>query len=555
VNGFAYTHDPRREVFRDRPMILYRPFQEEGLLEIIRAINNEDLFIEKSRDMGASWLCLLAFEWAWHFHSSMSFLLGSRVEDYVDKSDNPKALFWKIDFLHRHLPSWLMPPGYDDSCRSRLHMLNPFNGSVIDGESTTKNFARGDRRSGILCDEFAMVEQGHGIISSVADATDCCIYNSTPQGVGNAHDSLRHTAIKKLRFHWSEHPEKSHGMYTTDEEGNLKVLKPDGYPDDYKPILDGKLRSPAYDYQESRLGPRKMAQEWDIDYLGSGYQFFRAAAVQEAIHRFARAPILVGDLEYDDLTAGPIRFREDPCGRLQLWCQLDKEGNILCDHSIVVGSDVSAGTGASNSCLCAYDVVTNEKLLEYANPYIRPEQFAKQAVAICRWLRKALLIWESNGPGRQFGSRVVELGYGYIYCRRQEEAISKKVKGDIPGWASTQQGKLVLMGEYRAAVENFKVVNRSKIALEVTLEYIFDGKGGVEHSRANSNDDPTGARSNHGDRVMADALAWHSMSTRRSVPPPKKPEAPVGSLAWRMKMREAMKPKPGRELLVCEGWG
>jgi hypothetical protein len=535
-------------------MILY-PFQVEGLLEIIRAINSHDLFIEKSRDMGASWLCLLGFEWAWHFHPSMKFLLGSRVEEYVDKANNPKALFWKIDFLHQHLPRWLMPPGYDESCRASKHMLNPFNNSVIDGESTTKNFARGDRRSGIMCDEFAAVEQGHGIIASVADATACTIYNSTPQGVGNAHESLRHTAIKKLRFHWSEHPEKSRGMYTTDEDGNLKVLKPDGYPDDYKPILDGKLRSPAYDRQESRLGRRKMAQEWDIDYEGSGHQFFSAPAIQENIRKFARSALLVGDLEYDSQTAEPIRFREDPDGHLQLWCLLGKDGNFTSDHKIVEGADVSLGTGSSNSALCVYDAATNEKLAEYANPYIRPEDLARQAVALARWMNKALIIWESNGPGRNFGARVIDLGYGNIYYRRREEAISREVT-EIPGWPATKESKRFLFEEYRAALEKFLCVNRSKVALEETLEYVHDNAGGVEHARARDKSDPTGARANHGDRAGADALAWRGMTERRrGVPKPEKRKAPYGSLAWRMKMREAEKPPAGRELLHSEGWG
>jgi hypothetical protein len=111
------------------------------------------------------------------------------------------------------------------------------------------------------------------------------------------------------------------------------------------------------------------------------------------------------------------------------------------------------------------------------------------------------------------------------------------------------------MGDYRDAIEKFACVNRSKVALEETLEYIHDNKGGVSHSRENDKDDPTGAKGNHGDRVIADALAWRGMTERRSIPKPIKPEPPIGSLAWRMKMREARKPRPGRELLHVDGWG
>ena len=77
-----------------------------------------------------------------------SFLLVSRVQDYVDKPGNPKALFWKIDFLLNNFPPWLKPRGYREANHRRLlHIENPENGSVIDGESTTGNVSRGDRRT------------------------------------------------------------------------------------------------------------------------------------------------------------------------------------------------------------------------------------------------------------------------------------------------------------------------------------------------------------------------------------------------------------------------
>ncbi len=575
ISGFGYTYDTRREPFTTLPFILY-PFQEKGLLTILEAIGHHDLLIEKSRDMGASWLCCLAYEWMWHFASRLSapsFLMGSRDATYVDNSANPKSLFWKIDFFHDHLPKWLMPPGFKYSeHRRKMHLTNPANHAVIDGESTTKNFARGDRRISILLDEFAADKDGASVMPSTLRATNSRIFNSTPQGINNTYYDIAQTNIKRLRFHWSEHPEKQKGMYSTNDDGTLRIIDEEFYPAEYRPILDGKLRSIEYDIDESRSEstPRMMAQEWEIDYLGSGEQFFLPASIQEAISRFVKPPVLIGDLEYDSTTAEPIEFRESPQGRIKLWGLLDKNGNLPRDHKYVLGCDVSAGTGASNSVGCAYDVKTNEKVLEYVNPYIRPEEFAKQMVAIARWLscdnRKGLslwrqpimigayLLWESNGPGRQFGSRVMELQYGNIYFSKKEEAISKKVS-KIPGWASTKERKLTLIGDYRAAVEKGMIVNRSKEALEECLEYIFDPQGGVAHARENNKDDPSGAKSNHGDRVIADALAYRGLSERAKKPKKSnEPEIPIGSLAWRQKQREANKPKPGRQLLSSEGW-
>ena len=548
VNGFVWTYDPRRTPSK-MPMILY-PFQERGLLELIEAIGVRDILISKSRDTGASWLCIIALEWPWLFRELQSFLFVSRVEEYVDKPGNPKALFWKFDFVLNNLPSWLRPKGYStETCRSKMHVVNPENGSVIDGESTTGNVARGDRRTAILLDEFAAVEQGHRVLSSTRDATNCRMFNSTPAGTNNAYYDMWRSDIKKLRFHWSDHPLKNIGLYTTGRDGLLNVLDSTGYPRDYAPMLDGKLRSPWYDLECKRANStQEIGAELDIDFGGSGYRYFRAEAIQTAIRQHARPPMLIGDLEYDDTTAEPIRFVENPSGCLRLWCLLDGKDKPPVDHKYSCGSDVSAGTGASNSCLSGFDMTTNAKTWEYVNPYIRPEQFAKQAVAICKWFGKAYLIWESGGPGRQFGSRVQELGYGNIYMRRRIEGISRETT-DIPGFVTTKENKAILLGSYRAAVEKGDCVNRSREALEETLEYIFTNDGGIEHSREGSKVDPSGAKTNHGDRCMADALSWMALHERARLPVIEAKEVPVGSLAWRNEKRTTAK-----QLIEKDGW-
>jgi hypothetical protein len=553
INGFAWTYSPKEfPEFPKVPFILYEEFQDEAFLEILAAIGSHDLLCEKSRDMGASYLNIYAMAYCWRFFPGFSGLFVSRVEDLVDKPGNPKCMFWKFDYLFDNFPTWLLPVGYDKSLhRSKLHVENPENGAVIDGESTTGNVARGDRRTAILLDEFAAVEFGHRVLSSTRDATNCRLFNSTPCGTNNAFYDIRQTNIKKLRLHWSSHPIKSCGLYTTDDHGFLKVLDHEHYPLDYKPILDNKLRSVWYDKEcERAASDQEIAQELDIDYLGSGFQYFNSRNITEAIKNCARTPSYVGDLEYDDITGEPIRFTPNSGGSLRLWCMLDGGMKpVLGGHKFSAGADVSAGTGASNSCLSGFDITTCEKAFEYVNPHIRPEQFAKQSVAICKWFANAYLIWESYGPGRQFGSKVEELHYGNIYMRRREEGISRNVS-DIPGWCPTPEGKLVLMGSYRAAVEKGECINRSREALEETLEYIHTPDGSIEHSRALSKVDPSGARKNHGDRCIADALAWKNLKERRFTPVVEKVEIPVGCLRWRQLRREKAEEEGKRN----DGW-
>ncbi|MFI7879908.1 terminase, partial [Acinetobacter baumannii] len=70
----------------------------------------------------------------------------SRNEDYVDKKGDPKALFWKLDYMIKKDPEWLQPK----INRTKLHIENMDNGSTIEGESTTQRAGRGGRFTLIL---------------------------------------------------------------------------------------------------------------------------------------------------------------------------------------------------------------------------------------------------------------------------------------------------------------------------------------------------------------------------------------------------------------------
>ncbi len=85
-NAFFYTLDVRRRPKHHQPFCTY-PYQDNVLLQLVNHIDQgEDLPIEKSRDMGASWMIIMVFIWFWlKPEGGTDFLLGSRIEDYVDK--------------------------------------------------------------------------------------------------------------------------------------------------------------------------------------------------------------------------------------------------------------------------------------------------------------------------------------------------------------------------------------------------------------------------------------------------------------------------------------
>ena len=167
----------------------------------------------------------------------------------------------------------------------------------------------------------------------------------------------------------------------------------------------------------------EIAQELDIDYLGSDYQFFDSTALDRIQREQVKEAYLRGDLDFEVNTTVPHGFLEREKGPLLLWAYADAHGNLPQDRNYVLGVDVAAGTGASNSCITIGDCKTKEKIGEYAVNKYKPHELAKVAVALARWLKgvsgTARLIWEANGPGREFGDTVIELGLPQYLLPRQ----------------------------------------------------------------------------------------------------------------------------------------
>lgn len=522
VNAFCWTYDPRQKN-GSIPFLTY-PFQDDLMLDLVDRIENGgDVLVSKSRDMGASWCILTVFEWLWHFRSDLSFLLVSRNEDYVDKPGNPKSLFWKIDFLHKNQPKWLLP----NMIRTKLRLTNEDTGSNIDGESTTGDVARGDRRTAIALDEFAAFDNdaSYRALSSTRDATNCRIFNSTPAGTSGAfYDLHQNEEIKKWRLHWMLHPTKAAGLYY---EGK-------------------KPRSPWYDQECKRCAhPQEIAQELDIDFAASDYQFFDPTELNKHANDYSMPPFKQGELVFTD--KGDFKtFEEQTNGRLSLWAYPDASGRFPDDRQYAIGVDIATGTGASNSVISVGDCKTGEKVAEFCDSNTRPDQLGRYAVALAKWFRGAnpigaFMIWEAPGPGRNFGDVVLEMGYRNIYYRTNETSRAKK-QSDIPGWWPTKDEKRSIYGEYRRALSNGLIINRSRPALDECREIVYSATGWITHSKSLGKMDPSGARENHGDRPTADALLYKGMS-RFPVVKKTTEIIPQDSFLYRRQVAEGQKSK------------
>lgn len=245
INDWVVTYDPRKKSPEPKlmPFKLF-PKQEQFVLFLLDCLNDgENGLIEKARDIGATWVCCAFSVWLWLFHENSTIGWGSRKEEYVDKKDDPKAVFPKIRQIVEYLPNFLKPEGYNPAIHSpHMRIINPENGSVITGEAGD-NIGRGGRTGIYFKDESAWYERPELVEAALGDNTDVQIDISSVNGTGNVFYRRRMAGVEwelgkdipsgKTRvfvFDWRDHPNKTQKWYDrrykkAEEEGLLHIFK------------------------------------------------------------------------------------------------------------------------------------------------------------------------------------------------------------------------------------------------------------------------------------------------------------------------------------------
>lgn len=215
IDTFGVTYDPRNASKDDKPSII--PFklfdkQKDFVNWVVNNLNNmENGNCVKSRDMGISWLCVAIAVSLCVLNDNIVIGFGSRKEEYVDKNDSPKSLFYKARFFAECLPKNLRG-GFSNKTTTHLRINFPETNSYIVGEAGD-NIGRGDRASLYFVDEAAFIERSQLIEASLSQTTECRIDISTPNGNDNAFAKKVRENKNVFRFHWRDDPRKSEEWY------------------------------------------------------------------------------------------------------------------------------------------------------------------------------------------------------------------------------------------------------------------------------------------------------------------------------------------------------
>ena len=525
-NVFCYIFEPRSK--RPLPFITW-PVQDKAIQHLVGQIMDpewirRDTPIEKSRDMGLTWLCIAIFVWIFVFHDNCLGGIGSRTQELVEDKNNHKALFWKIDYILDRLPPWMRPKIY----KAEMKRMNLDNGSSINGDSTNPDMFRSDRLLYVYLDEFAAVRDGSSILKAVRDVTFCVIMCSTHQGVRTAfYETIKQARAEKpesiLRVHWRDHPFKSRGLYTSKPGESITILDENyPFPKDYPFIMDGRLRSVAYDNEARTRHPREMAQEWDIDPAGADWQYFDGPFVEMLKVSMARPPIWRGEIEYRIEPLQFQRFVPTENGRFLFWCELAPDGWALRDRQYAIGADCARGVRSSNSVLDVGDRKSRELVCEFADARVKMDELAEIAAALGQCFggmdEEAFLMFEANGPGSEFKDFLWRAGYRNVYMRVSEKRIDKK-KTKEPGWWCNNEGKKLFYAHYYTALREGTFINRSMDNLDEHHSIVWTTSDVIKHVNEIEDDDvdPAGAGYNHGDRVTAAVLCNKAMGFAPSL--------------------------------------
>lgn len=226
INDWVCTFDPRHvEVGKEEltPFVLFEHQVDCVNWLVARWRGREDGLIEKSRDMGVSWLCSAVALWMWLFYPGVVIGFGSRKREYVDNLGDPKSIFWKIRTAINYLPQEFKPLGYEEKKHAlAMRIMNPENGSVMVAEAGN-NIGRGNRTSIYFKDESAFYEQPEAIEAALSQTSNCKIDVSTPNGAGNPFYRKRHGGrIPVFVFDWKDDPRKGPDWY----EKQKSILDP-----------------------------------------------------------------------------------------------------------------------------------------------------------------------------------------------------------------------------------------------------------------------------------------------------------------------------------------
>jgi hypothetical protein len=408
------------------------------VLNLIQNIDN-DLIINKSRQLGISTLVAMYILWLMIFHQDKNIVI------VATKQETAKNMVTKIAFAYENLPSWLKPKTESFNKLS----IRFANGSQVKAVSKAGDSGRSEAASLLVLDEAAFIDNV-GTIFTAAQQTLAtggkCIAISTPNGTGNwfyeefTKAELGQNKFTAIKLPWTVHPER-----------------------------DQSWR----DEQDKILGVRDAAQECDASFLTSG-----ATVIDPETLTY-----------FDEMIEHPLEKR-GMGGSYWIWEYPD------FTKTYAVIADTARGDGSDYSTFQVVEIETFKQVAEFKD-HIDTRMFGNFLVAVSTEWNNALLIIENTGVGWDVVQTAIQREYQNLYYSpRSSEASTNvdlylkkfdKQDGMVPGFTNSTFTRPLVVSKLINILTNKNAVIKSKRTMDELRAFIW--KNGKAQAESGNNDD------------------------------------------------------------------
>lgn len=400
--------------------------------------------ILKFRQAGLTELIAMFCLWFALYHTNKNILLLS-IKDRV-----AKKVLRRIKYMYRNLPDYLKVPivnGRTGELGTSTEMVFS-NGSSITSLPTSEDVGRSEPASLFVIDEAAIVRWIDKIWAALFPTISTggsAIVNSTPFGIGGWYHKMWVDAMNK----------NAAGMGVNDTFNPIRLYWK-MHPDRWDPARDVALGKDPYwwyNMMATNLGPRRLAQEVDGDFLSSGYSVFDLTEIKEIEECLSDYPVIETHIN------GSLRVFEKP----------------KKDYQYYLGADVATGRAGDSSAFTLGDRYGDEAVIFKGK--IPPNKFAELIGDWGMKYNRAIVAPESNDIGLAVTNKLQDMGYPNIYLTRAILKEHKKRKPKVeklPGWYTTSKNRPVIIDGLEQDIRNNNIIVKDPYFVTEAYTFIYD---------------------------------------------------------------------------------
>lgn len=438
------------------PFVLY-PHQLDALDAYIKFPNNITM---KTRQMGfttftAAFICCMII----NNNAFKVLIISKEMNSSKDFVKTIKDILYHARLATRitdddNSDSWLIPnykEGYNNKESFYLE-----NDSFVKAQGNTEDAGRGVSGLNLaVVDEVAFIDRKSpekmseiwaALGPALATVQGRTIMISTPFGSNgwyyDTYTNAKNMGFNVIDAHWTKHPIFNKGQYQwifddTHADGGYLKFYNETWPntlfdreagvyleipkESYGFIKDGKIRSPWYDFESKKLGPRKTACELDCTFVGTGGEVLDPNILREM-------KIHAESCEFKALDSSQ--------GMMSFYREFKAP---IPGRNYVVSADTATGDGSDYSSVTILDLDSLDICGSFKTQLL-PKTFARVIYELAIRYNHAHVVIENAGGGGTTLQELKEMRYTNIYystLNKKDESIGVK-KRKIGLWVSEE---------------------------------------------------------------------------------------------------------------------